>query len=221
MRLGGSVRRRVRSRFALVLGERARLAREIHDTLAQGFVGISSQLDAVAMCMPEGDSPARRCLDIAGRMARHSLTEARRSVMDLRASMLEDQALGAALRSGAKTWTAGTGVETEVAVDGPEDPLPDEVEQNLLRIGQEAVTTALKHAAATRICIRLTREARGVSLRIEDNGRGFDPRDAFSSLTGHFGVLGMRERAERLGGSMRLTSSPGQGTAVEASVPLP
>jgi len=213
--------RQVRSRFALVLGERARLAREIHDTLAQGFVGISSQLDAVAMCMPEGDSPARRCLDIAGRMARHSLTEARRSVMDLRASMLEDQALGAALRSGAKTWTAGTGVETEVAVDGPEDPLPDEVEQNLLRIGQEAVTNALKHAAATRICIRLTREARGVSLRIEDNGRGFDPRDAFSSLTGHFGVLGMRERAERLGGSMRLTSSPGQGTAVEASVPLP
>jgi signal transduction histidine kinase/ligand-binding sensor domain-containing protein len=212
--------RQVRSRFALVLGERARLAREIHDTLAQGFVGISSELDAVAMCMPEEDSPARQCLDIARRMARHSLTEARRSVMDLRASMLEGQSLGAALRAGAQAWTAGTGVGTEVVVDGPEDPLPEDVEHNLLRIGQEAVTNALKHAAATRIRIRLSREARGVSLRIEDNGRGFDQRDAFSPQAGHFGVLGMRERAERLGGAMRLTSSPGEGTAVEVTAPL-
>jgi signal transduction histidine kinase len=112
-------------------------------------------------------------------------------------------------------------VETEVVVEGPERPLPDEVEHNLLRIGQEAVTNALKHAAATKIHIRLTRESRGVSLRIEDNGRGFDQSDAFSPLTGHFGVLGMRERAERLGGSMRLTSSPGQGTTVEVRAPLP
>jgi signal transduction histidine kinase/ligand-binding sensor domain-containing protein len=213
--------RQVRSRFALVLGERARLAREIHDTLAQGFVGISSQLDAVAMCMPEEDSPARRCLDIAGRMARHSLTEARRSVMDLRASMLEEQDLGAALRAGATAWTAGTGVETEVAVEGPDTPLPEDVEHNLLRIAQEAVTNALKHAAAARIRIHLTRETRGVGLRIEDNGRGFDEKDAFSPVSGHFGVLGMRERAERLGGSMRLTSSPGQGTTVEVRAPLP
>jgi signal transduction histidine kinase len=213
--------RQVRSRFALVLGERARLAREIHDTLAQGFVGISSELDAVSMCMPADDSPARRCLDIARRMARHSLTEARRSVMDLRASMLEGQNLGAALRAGAQAWTAGTGVQTEVSVDGSEDPLPDDVEHNLLRIAQEAVTNALKHAAATRIRIQLSREAHGVSLRIVDNGRGFDQSDAFSSLNGHFGVLGMRERAERLGGSMRLTSSPGEGTEVEVTAPLP
>jgi signal transduction histidine kinase len=134
--------------------------------------------------------------------------------------MLEEQDLGAALRAGAKAWTAGTGVETEVAVDGPEDPLPDEVEHNLLRIGQEAVTNALKHAAATKIRIKLSREARSVSLRIVDNGRGFDQHDVFSSPAGHFGVLGMRERAERLGGSMRLTSSPGEGTAVEVTAPL-
>ena len=87
----------IRSRFALVLEERARLAREIHDTLAQGFVGISSQLDAVAMCMPEETTPARKFLDMARRMARHSLTEARRSVMDLRASALDGQDLAAAL----------------------------------------------------------------------------------------------------------------------------
>jgi len=139
----------------------------------------------------------------------------------LRASMLEGQNLGAALRAGAKTWTAGSGVETDVTVDGPEDSLPDEVEHNLLRIGQEAVTNALKHAAATKIRIRLSREAGGVSLQIVDNGRGFDQSEVFSSPAGHFGVLGMRERAERLGGAMRLTSSPGEGTAVEVKAPLP
>src|ERR1035438_9720166 len=116
--------RQIRSRFGLVLEERARLAREIHDTLAQGFVGISSQLDAVAMCMPDVTTPeaatqARSYLDMARRMARHSLTEARRSVMDLRASALEGQDLAAAIESGTRLWTAGSGVELAVDVDGP------------------------------------------------------------------------------------------------------
>src|SRR6185369_6080141 len=105
-----------RSRFALVLDERARLAREIHDTLAQGFVGISSQLDAVAMCMPDDKSPARTFLDLARRMARHSLTEARRSVMDLRATALDGQDLASALQSGTRAWTAGSGVTVDVNV---------------------------------------------------------------------------------------------------------
>src|ERR1035438_3162685 len=130
--------RQIRGRFALVLEERARLAREIHDTLAQGFVGISSQLDAVAMCMPEEQSPARQYLDIARRMARHSLTEERRSVMDLRASILDEQDLGAALQSGARMWTAGSGVEVEVGVTGQPGVLPQELEQNLLRIAQRS-----------------------------------------------------------------------------------
>ena len=143
--------RQIRSRFSLVLEERARLAREIHDTLAQGFVGISSQLDAVAMCMPEEQSPARKYLDMARRMARHSLTEARRSVMDLRASVLEGQDLAAALESGTRMWTAGAGVDVKVDVSGPETVLPQEMEQHLLRIAQEAVTNVVKHAGASRI----------------------------------------------------------------------
>src|SRR5215475_10437549 len=122
--------RQIRSRFAAVLEERARLAREIHDTLAQGFVGISSQLDAVAMCMPPEATPARPYLDLARRMARHSLTEARRSVMDLRSSALEGQDLAAALESGTRMWTAGSGVEVEVVVDdGTPGELPEEMEQ--------------------------------------------------------------------------------------------
>ena len=217
MRLG-----QVRSRYAAVLEERARLAREIHDTLAQGFVGISSQLDAVAMCMPEDQAPARKFLDLARRMARHSLTEARRAVMDLRASVLEGQDLAAALESGTRIWTAGSGVEVKVDVSGPRPALPEEMEQHLLRIAQEAVTNVLKHAGAHRIWIKLhSDDAHKLYLRIVDDGRGFDQGGAFTSSGGHFGLLGMRERAERLGGELRLASHPGEGTEVEVTAPLP
>ncbi len=212
--------RQIRGRFALVLEERARLAREIHDTLAQGFVGISSQLDAVAMCIPEDATPARPYLEMARRMARHSLTEARRSVMDLRASALEGQDLAAAIQSGIRLWTAGSGIETEVDVDGPVTGLPEEFEQHLLRIAQEAVTNAVKHAAARVIQVKLHFSEGQLSLRITDNGRGFEPGDVFSSSAGHFGVIGMRERAERLGGKLRLASHQGAGTEVEVTVPL-
>ena len=209
----------IRSRFALVLEERARLAREIHDTLAQGFVGISAQLDAVAISMPEGESTARTYLDMARRMARHSLTEARRSVMDLRASMLDGQDLGSALESGTKMWAAGSGVSVEVAVEGSRD-LPEETEQHLLRIAQEAVTNALKHAGARRISVHLDMKPELLDLRVADDGRGFEPDNVFSSSGGHFGLIGMRERAKRVGGQFRLTTGPGKGTEVEVTVPL-
>ncbi len=221
--------RQIRYRFALVLEERARLAREIHDTLAQGFVGISSQLDAVALCMsqehvPEETTPptpARQYLDLARRMARHSLTEARRSVMDLRSSALEGQDLAAALTSGTRMWTAGSGVKVDVDVSGSPSPLPQEVEQHVLRIAQEAVTNVLKHAGASRIWVKLHMEARKLYLQIRDDGHGFEQDGVFTSLGGHFGLLGMRERAERLGGELHLASHPGQGTEVEVKVPLP
>ena len=212
--------RQIRGRFALVLEERARLAREIHDTLAQGFVGISSQLDAVAMSLPGNVDLAKQHLQLASKMARHSLTEARRSVMDLRASALEGHDLPAALQAGAKQWTFGSAVEVQVDVTGEPKPLPEEIEQNLLRIAQEAVANALKHAAASRIGIRLSMEARRLCLRVEDDGRGFEQQDAFSTVGGHFGLLGMRERAERLGGALSLRSRPGDGTQVEVTVPL-
>jgi signal transduction histidine kinase/ligand-binding sensor domain-containing protein len=213
--------RQLASRFALVLDERARMAREIHDTLAQGFVGISSQLDAVAMAMPDERSKARQYLDLARKMARHSITEARRSVMDLRASVLEGQDLAAALHSEAQIWTAGSGLQVHVDVSGAKNGLPQEFEQHLLRIAQEAVTNALKHAGASEVWVKLNTQDRRLDLRIVDNGRGFEQQDAFSSLGGHFGLIGMRERAERLGGELRLASHPGEGTEVEVTVPLP
>jgi signal transduction histidine kinase/ligand-binding sensor domain-containing protein len=212
--------RQIRGRFALVLEERARLAREIHDTLAQGFVGISSQLDAVAMSLPGDIQLAKRHLRLASRMARHSLTEARRAVMDLRASALEGHDLRAALETGARQWTAGSSIQVHVDVTGDPKALSEEMEQNLLRIAQEAVANVLKHAAASKIWIRLHMEARRLCLRVEDDGRGFEQQEAFSTAGGHFGLLGMRERAERLGGALNLSSHPGDGTQVEVTVPL-
>lgn len=211
--------RQVRGRFALVLEERVRLAREIHDTLAQGFVGISSQLDAVALCMPNDPSAAQRFLDLARKMARHSVTEARRAVMGLRASALEGQDLATALRLGTTQWTAGYKVEVHVEADSAR--LPHEMEQNLLRIAQEAVTNTLKHAGAGQVWIRLQVQARKLYLRIRDDGRGFRDAEVFNATGGHFGLIGMRERAERLGGELRLESNPGSGTLVEVMVPLP
>jgi len=212
--------RQIRGRFALVLEERVRLAREIHDTLAQGFVGISSQLDAVAMSLPGDVELARKHLQLASRMVRHSLTEARRSVMDLRASALEGHDLPAALHAGAKQWTSGSSVQVQVDVSGEPKPLPEEMEQHLLRIAQEAVTNSLKHAAAKQIRIRLEMGARRLSLRVADDGQGFEQHEDFWGPGGHFGLLGMRERAERLGGALNLRSHPGDGTEVEVTVPL-
>lgn len=227
MALGGMVwavyqlrLRQIRERFALVLQERARLAREIHDTLAQGFVGISSQLDAVALTMDQSVEAARKHLDLARKMARHSLTEARRSVMDLRASALEDQDLASAIAAAARQWTAGSPVEVKFEAAGEARKLSEDIEQNLLRIAQEAVTNAVKHSRAKRIQIRLGLQARTVTLQVVDDGCGFDPNGIFSELGGHFGLIGMRERAERLGGEFALVSLPGEGTQVDVTVPI-
>ncbi len=212
--------RQIRQRFSLVLEERGRLAREIHDTLAQGFVGISSQLDAVALTLNGHVDLARKHLDLARKMVRHSLTEARRSVMDLRASALEGHDLPAALYEAAPQWTAGSPVQIRVDIEGETRPLPEETEQHLLRIAQEAVTNAVKHASASHVRIHLEMASRKLSLRVADDGRGFEQDEAFSEVGGHFGLLGMRERAERLGGELQLHSELGQGTEVEVTVPL-
>jgi signal transduction histidine kinase len=107
-----------------------------------------------------------------------------------------------------------------VDVSGEAKPLPEEMEQHLLRIAQEAVANTLKHAEANRIRIQLEMGARRLCLRVEDDGRGFEQQEAFRASGGHFGLLGMRERAERLGGALHLRSRPGDGTEVEVTVPL-
>jgi signal transduction histidine kinase len=163
---------------------------------------------------------ARQHLELARKMARHSLTEARRSVMDLRASALEGQDLPAALAEAADQWTAGSPVEARIQVTGESRKLPEDVEQNLLRIAQEAVANAVKHARAKAVWIRLDMQNGSLTLSVADDGQGFEQAEAFSEVVGHFGLLGMRERAERLGGELQLHSRPGEGTRVEVTVPL-
>jgi signal transduction histidine kinase/ligand-binding sensor domain-containing protein len=212
--------KRVHDRLGLVFEERARMAREIHDTLAQGFVGILARLDVLSMKMGGDITESHLYLNLARKMAQHSLTEARRSVMNLRAGELESSDLSSVLTSSAHRWVAGSAIDIDVEISELRHRLPEDVEQNVLRIAQEAVTNVVKHAAASTIRIRLMREARTVRLRIEDDGRGFEPPVTFSVIGGHFGILGMRERAQKLRAEFLLASSPGAGTQVEVIIPL-
>ena len=211
---------RIHSRFALVFEERVRLAREIHDTLAQGFVGISAQLDALAMKLDGDLVVARQHLKLAQKMARHSLTEARRSVVDLRTSELEERDLPAALETWARRLVSGSSISVQVEVSNVNQSLPEDLEQNILRIAQEAVANSVKHARARMISIGLEIQGRFLHLRIQDDGQGFEPHDTFSASAGHFGIVGMRERAERSGGKFSLASRPGSGTQVEVIFPI-
>jgi signal transduction histidine kinase len=217
--------RRLRARFQIVLDERARLARELHDTLAQDFVGLSTLLDAASMRLAEDAASARQYLDLARKMVRHSLTEARRSVMDLRAAVLQGQSLSDALRSAASLWVAGSQLKVWVETEGETSKLPDQTEQHLLRVAQEALHNAARHSKGRNAWVRLSYpQVDGtvqVKLAIRDDGQGFDPQGTFDPSAGHFGILGMQERAERIGGTFRLESHPGGGTLVEVSAPDP
>jgi signal transduction histidine kinase len=141
--------------------------------------------------------------------------------MDLRSAALSNRDLAAALLSSARDWTAGSAVNIEVNVKGGFGNLPEDLEHNLLRIAQEAVTNASKHAHASKIEVTLGRSEKLVNLKVIDNGCGFQTEDAFVGMGGHFGLIGIRERAERIGGEIRLESQPGAGTEVEVTVPLP
>src|SRR5262249_26296948 len=151
-----------------------------------------------------------------------SLTEARRSLAGLRASLLEGQDLKAALQAGVRSWTAESMIDVKVDVDAKSirRSLPLETKQNLLRIAQEAVTNALKHAGANEIRVEVHADANKLWLKVADNGRGIGTQRSLSSQDEHFGLVGMSERAKRLGGELHLISYPEQGTEVEVMVPL-
>jgi signal transduction histidine kinase len=151
-------------------------------------------------------------------LVRNSMTEARRYVWDLRSQELQKKDLTAALRDTTKRLTAQSDIETVVEVAGLTRPLPVEVETNLLRIGQEAINNAVKHARANRIEVGLNFDTANVTLSVRDNGRGFDQNEQIAD--GHFGLLGMRERAEQIGGVLLIDSAPERGTQIAVEVPL-
>jgi ligand-binding sensor domain-containing protein/signal transduction histidine kinase len=212
--------RQVQSQFSAVLAERNRMAREIHDTLAQGFVGIGLQLEAIEKALDEFPQLARQHLKLAQSMVSHSLAEASRTVWNLRSKSLESGDLVTALSETAKKLTEGTATQVEIQVDGTPRRLAKPVEDNLLRIGQEALSNAMKHARPKRIHIKLSFESDQVHLCVRDDGCGFDIESRSPLQDGHFGLIGMRERAKQIKGHLTIESRPGEGTEINITVPL-
>ncbi|HWT01813.1 MAG TPA: two-component regulator propeller domain-containing protein [Pyrinomonadaceae bacterium] len=210
--------RQVKRRFAAVLDERNRIAREIHDNLAQEILGISIQLELVSRTMAKDAEATKSHLDRARLLVRNSIAEARRYIWDLRSQALENNDLPSALTETARRLTAETNVQAQVEVSGTFRPLNELIESNLLRISQEAINNAVRHAEAQRILINLKFDARRVQLSVRDNGRGFDAKA--EGRNGHYGLVGMRERAEQMGGTLFVESAPGEGTEVMVEVPL-
>ncbi|HEY9607582.1 MAG TPA: response regulator [Allocoleopsis sp.] len=207
---------RKRAEEASILAERNRIARDIHDTLAQVLTGVVVHMEAAKVVVPE-ESKARTHVMQAHNLARDGLAEARRSVWALRPQVLEQGNLSQALESLVHGLTAGTPIKGQCTIEGTRYPLPSDAETNLLRIAQEAFVNALKHAHANAVQVELTFGSQAVSLCVRDNGRGFNPE----LLRGKgFGLIGMRERVQSLGGQLTIASQPGQGTEVIAIVPL-
>jgi signal transduction histidine kinase len=203
------------AREAGVLDERQRMARELHDTLAQGLAGIITQLEAAEQ---SGDDVRRRHLEAARRLARESLTEARRSVDALRPEPLVDARLPEAIEA---RWSALNGVAAEVTVTGAARPLRPEIEVTLLRAAQEALANVAKHADAHRVGLTLSYMEDLVTLDVRDDGAGFVVNGAAARANddGGFGLVAMRERVQGLAGRLEVESEPGAGTALSISVP--
>ncbi|HEY7042610.1 MAG TPA: sensor histidine kinase [Nocardioidaceae bacterium] len=201
--------------------ERARLAREIHDALAQGFAGIVTQLQAGEQAPDE--AARRRHTDAALALARDGLAEARRSVQALRPTALDTSRLPEALENVTRTWSARTGIVVQVDTSGDGRALPTDAEVALLRTVQEALTNIERHAGAHRVVVSLRSGADGTHLEVRDDGRGFDPSEQ-PALPGRpeeggYGLVAMRERIESIAGELVVESRPGHGTAVLAEVP--
>jgi len=205
-----------------ILEERTRIAREFHDTLEQALAGIGMQLDAATNMLSTASIPTEplQILHMARSMIRHSHEEARRSVWNLRNYALEHGDLPAALTEMKGHIKNGSPVQIGLDVSGTPRRLPSRIEGHLLRIGQEATTNAVKHAQGKIIQLELRYEPQSVQLSIQDDGLGFDAANATSSEAGHFGLLGMRERAEKIGGTITVFSTPGAGTRIHVTVPL-
>jgi signal transduction histidine kinase/ligand-binding sensor domain-containing protein len=207
--------RRVEARFAAVLAERNRIARELHDTVAQGFAGVAIQLDAAATKLEAGREDAKDNLDRARDLARGSLAEARRSVQALRPRLLETGDLVDAIETSARALTEGTGIEADVRHRGTRRRFAELVEGNLLRAAQEALSNAVRHSGCRTIRIELVVHRGSVELTVEDDGRGLAEEKGHDGM----GLQGMRERVEQIGGSLSVSERPGGGTRVAIQVP--
>ena len=202
-----------RQRSAIV-EERTRFARDIHDTLAQGFTGIMMQLNAAEQRLQENADEARAHIEKARQLARESLEEAERSVSAMRNAALANGTLLGAIEQIGRKLTSDSSVQLESKLEGEPYSLPETCEANLLRIAQEALTNAVRHAGVASVRVLLAYRAGAVVLEVDDTGRGMSGRESSG-----FGIHGMRERARQVGGELQILSDPGRGTRVIVTVP--
>jgi two-component system NarL family sensor kinase len=201
------------------LEERNRLAREIHDTLAQGLAGITLQLETADALLETRTSSERvqAVVQQALSLARKNLEEARRSVLDLRASTLEGHTLPEALKLLAENISSRGGFRVKCSFRGASQALPSRIETGIYRIAQEALENVLRHAEARTARLELTLTPKQATLVISDDGRGFDLDQI---PPGHFGLVGLNERVHLLGGRYSLQSTPGSGTVIRVQIPV-
>ena len=212
--------RMVRREFAAVLSERMRLSRELHDTLLQSLVGVALQIeDAAQDVAPDATGVRSRWSGIRRRIEGH-IREVRQSIWDMRSPRLADGTLASAFEDYGRRLVEGSATCFSVTVTGTPRRCGGDFETQLLRIGQEAITNAIRHGHATRIRLTLDYTPRSVTLQVEDDGLGFESSPA-ALARGHYGLTTMRERAEHLSGRFRVVSEHGEGTLVEVVVPTP
>ncbi len=210
--------RHIKGHLRVVVAERSRIARELHDTLMQGFSGVTMEMQALSARLDA--SPERRTLDEIIRDAGICLREARRSVAGLRNSHGDETGLSAAIAQAARHLTETQDVRLRLNLQRSPPELADDTQYNLLRIAQEAITNAIKHSSARTIEVDLDCLPDRLQLAIRDDGVGLGTRDGNRPQPGHYGLIGMRERASQIGAELHVESTPGQGTTVRVDLPL-
>jgi signal transduction histidine kinase/DNA-binding response OmpR family regulator len=201
-----------------VLDERNRIAREIHDTLAQSFAGILLQSRVARRIADKQPEEAWSLIEYVSELAQQGLMEARRSVWDLQPEAMEYRDLARALSMNIERQAPGAPAQIELRIHGSQRDLPPSIGMDLFRIGQEALTNALRHAQSRTVTIDLTFEAEQIVMRVHDDGQGFDL--SHQSDSGGFGLVSMSQRSERIGGRLTIASRPGQGTEVAVWAPI-
>jgi signal transduction histidine kinase len=208
---------RLREQFNLIITERSRIARELHDTLIQGLSGITMEMQALAGKLRSPEE--RATLEDIVRDAGMCLRETRRSVAGLRNAQGPDSGLGSAVAQAAKHITEAKNVKLKLKLEPVPNDLSPEVQYNLLRIASEAVNNCVKHSGAKTIEVTLRATPESLQLAVKDDGSGFS-RENGNARPGHYGLIGMKERAAQIGAELSLTSEPGRGTTVSVNLPI-
>jgi signal transduction histidine kinase len=207
--------RQVRERYRLRLAERTRIAREMHDTVVQGCVGVSTLIEAAVGSARSDQDLMLECLDNARIHLRLTLDEARQALTDLREDSFEN-GLPGALSELTRSVSMEKGIPVTLEVSGTEAGLAESTSRTLLLVTREAIRNAVQHGSPSAVAVLLVFESSAVRVEIRDNGCGFEPARTGLAAQGHFGILGMRERMEQVSGSLEVISSPGKGTTVTA-----